>query len=489
MTASARHAHAHAEPGGLARAVAEQVAREGFLRGIGCLGLAVSGGADSVALFHLLRPLCEAAGIRTAVFHLNHGLRGEGSDADERFVRSLAEAAGIACVAGRAGLADRAPDGRSLEMAARDARLDFFRQAAAETGADTVATGHQADDVAETLLLRLARGAGAAGLAGIRPRTQLPGSGLFLIRPLLPFPGAELRAWLRGNGLDWREDPSNLDPAIPRNRIRHVLIPDLQRLWQPGLRAQLCRSAAILREEDALLETLAGRALEALAPPRPEGPDALPAAGLLKHPLALQRRILRLWLFRQACPGAAGFASVEALLDACRGGEGRLVCLPGGRAFRLRDGLLGPEPAREPPPPEGILSCPGVCRWGALEIVSEISRGITGVATGVGRYPAVCALRADALAGRELIVRSRKPGDRIAPVGLNGTKKIQDLFTDGKIPEAARDAVPLFECCGEIAWVPGYRIARRFAVPAADAASVRVTVRPAGTAAGLGAAG
>jgi tRNA(Ile)-lysidine synthase len=482
MSATVQHTPAPAVPEGLEQAVAEEVTRKRLLRGIRCLGLAVSGGADSVALFHLLRPLCEAAGIRTVVFHLNHGLRGEAADGDACFVRSLAHAAGIACITGRADLAGRTPDGQSPERVARDARLAFFRQAAEETGAEAIATGHQADDVAETLLLRLARGAGATGLAGLRPRTSLPRSTRILIRPLLSFPGAVLRAWLRDRGLDWREDHSNLDRTIPRNRIRHALIPDLERFLQPGLRTRLCRSAAILREEDALLETLAGRALDALAPLQPEGlPDSLPAVALLEHPLALQRRILRLWLFRQACPEAAGFAGVDALLDMCRDGKGRSVCLPGGKTFRLHDGLLQLQPAREIPPPETSLSCPGVCRWGALEIVAEFSCGITGTVTGINRYPAVCTLCADTLAGRALLVRSRRPGDRIAPVGLNGTKKIQDLFTDEKIPEAVRDAIPLFECDGELAWVPGYRIGRRFAVPAADAASVRVTVRRAET--------
>jgi tRNA(Ile)-lysidine synthase len=587
----------------LERLVAASVDRLRLLRGVARLGLAVSGGADSVALFHLLSPLCRERGIAVTVLHLNHGLRAEAEE-DARFVQALAAGAELPCLCRRADLAGRPTDGRSLEMAARDARLAFFRQCSREAALDAIATGHQADDVAETLLLRLVRGAGATGLSGLRPRSLLPAeplphfrkcgkqratertplettmpellhlrkcgkqraSGLVapedeaaslshlrrceseepppavaVVRPLLEIPGSALRAWLRERGLAWREDASNRDGAIPRNLVRHTLLPQLEQTWGTGLRARLCQSAEILREDDALLDELAAQRLEEMAlgattrsgahvpfvvptsaglrharnphaspPPVEAGttyperaPDSISTALLLAQPPALQRRVLRLWLFRQRQPLAAGLSHVLTILERCREpGDWRLT-LPGGtvaaceaETLTVRSGYVAPasagcgqvagrhEVCRNPAEAGTTygecaalpVPTPQPVRWGGVEITATPDRGVFSLSSGIGHYPAVCTLSAEAIQGRPLAVRARQPGDRIAPTGLKGSKKIQDLFVDAKIPEAFRDAMPLVVCGGEVAWVPGYRVARRFAVPAPDAPSVRITV-------------
>ena len=464
----------------LERAVTASVADHGLLDGVARLGLAVSGGADSVALLRLMHPLCRERGIAVTVLHLNHGLR-EAADEETRFVQALATDAKLPCLFHRVNLSERAADGRSLEMAARDARLDFFRHCTQEAELDAIATGHQADDVAETLLLRLVRGAGTAGLAGLRPRSN-PG-GYTLIRPLLDIPGADLRAWLTERGFAWREDASNHDAAIPRNFVRHTLLPQLEQAWGMGLRARLCQSAETLREDDALLDTLAEERLAAMSATAANSghPDALPISDLLPQPIALQRRVVRMWLFRQDQSRATGLDHVRTLLARCRElGDWRLT-LPDGMIARVRSGWLNicaanDERAAVPSPADLPLSTAQPLRWGNLAITATPDKGIFSTSNGIGHYPAVCTLGADAIRGLTLTVRTRQTGDRIAPTGLTGSKKIQDIFVDAKIPEPLRDTIPLLVCDGEVAWLPGYRVARRFAVPSPDAPSIRVTI-------------
>ena len=458
-------------PDRVAETVLRDVRRHNLLRGVERLGLAVSGGADSVALFHLLLPLCREAGVAATILHLNHGLRAESAE-EARFVNGLALAASVPFVSENANLAARTSDGSSLEMAARAARLAFFGRCCAECGLDAIATGHQADDVAETVLLRLARGAGAAGLSGLRPVTRLSGS-LVLLRPLLSVSGSALRCWLTQRNLAWREDTTNRDSAIPRNFVRNTLLPQLERTWCPDLRERLCQSAEALREDDALLESLARQAGETVCPD-----GSLDVAPLRQQPLALQRRILRQWLFKRELAEAAGLASVLALLERCQSAGDWQHQLSGNMFAVCHSGQLRLVRPDAPAPIETIVTIPGTHRWGALEIVTERSRGVCASASGVGAYPAVCSLSAAALEGQPLRARSRLPGDRISPTGLSGSKKIQDLFVDAKIPEDRRDQIPLFVSGGEVVWVPGYRVARSFAVPSADAPSIRVTVRP-----------
>lgn len=455
---------AHAEA-----ALAAHLRRHRLLDGVHRLGLAVSGGADSVALLLLMRPLCREAGIAVTVLHFNHGLRPE-SEEEERFVRGLAAQNSVPVLCEKSQAADLQRKGVSLEMAAREARLAFFERCRASAGLDAVATGHQADDVAESLLLRLARGSGAAGLSGLRPRSQT--QRLLLLRPLLAISGAALRGWLRQRNQEWREDASNRDPAIPRNRVRHAILPYLESAWVPDLRARLCRSAEALREDDLLLEELAAEKAGAVC----RG-GSVATAPLLSLPLALQRRILRQWLFRQQQPEAAGLETVAALLDACASPGDWKVALPGGAFAACSSALLSV--ARAPdfaPPPPARVPFSGTVRWGDFEIATEAGHGFTPSPGPIGTCPAACSLSLEALEGQELVVRARQPGDHIAPTGLSGSKKIQDVLTDAKVPERLRDTLPLFACGDEIAWVPGYRVSRLFAVPAPEAPSLHIRV-------------
>jgi tRNA(Ile)-lysidine synthase len=365
-------------------------------------------------------------------------------------------------------------------MSARAARQAFFARCCGTARLDAVATGHQADDVAETLVLRLARGAGGSGLAALRPRSpaspalaRAAGRPFSFIRPLLPASGRALRAWLTRRGLTWCEDASYQSCDIPRNRVRNRLLPQLEAAWGESLRENLCRSADILREEDALLEALAARRLKTIGS---GGEIDIPR--LRRQPEPLQRRILRQWLFAHGEDKAAGFESVARLLGLCFGGEAARLQLPGGSHAVACDGRLTLRSRGAETNPEATLSLPGRTCWGGLEIIAEPHSGICSEAHGVGRYPAACSVDAAKLKGRVLTVRSRKPGDRLYPTGLDGSKKLLDVCVDAKVPEAQRDAIPVIACGEDVVWIPGYRVSRPFRVSAKDAPSLRITVQP-----------
>ena len=474
----------------LHRYMDQVVARGAFLAGVGRLGIAVSGGADSIALLCLLLPLCRQAGVTPVILHFDHGLRGAASAADSAFVRQLAEDRGLACCSATGHIT--AGRGRSVEMAAREARLDFFFDSARAEALDAIATGHQADDVAETLLLRLVRGAGAGGLAGLRPNSVLTrrGQTLRLIRPLLGLPHATLQAWLRAHGIPWREDASNQDTRIARNAVRHQLLPCLAEHMGGAVAAQLAQSAELLRADDEALDALAGDWIErqAAACPPGDAPDTLSSAELAAQSVALQRRILRLWLMRRGQAAATGFAPIENLREAlARQTEWRLT-LPGDLHLGVRAGRLGilerpaaPTPAADPLP----LPVPGDAVWPkGLIITAQLAHGILREPAHLGHWPAACSLARDVVGSRPLTLRTRRPGDRIAPTGMAGTRRLQDLFVDAKLPREARDHLPLLFCGDTLAWVPGYRVARELAVRGDSAPAIHIRIvqrqRPAG---------
>ena len=264
------------------------------------IGLAVSGGADSTALLAALADLRETLGFRAVVLHVDHGLRPDSHD-DARFVEALAARFGLPCHTLRARIRRRPRE--SLEMAARRTRLAFFARMTRALGLDAIATGHHADDVAETFIMRMARGAGPEGLAGLKPVSHV--DGITFIRPLLGLRDADLRTYLRRRGLTWREDSTNADTSILRNKVRHVILPFLREHLDPHITEHLCKSAAILRGDPSLGEAASRRFKHApflltISPatgytPRAESIGALPAtcemsrAALAGHTLEVRR--------------------------------------------------------------------------------------------------------------------------------------------------------------------------------------------------------
>ena len=348
----------------LARRVLGTIRRHALMRRGDRVLVALSGGPDSVALLRVLRELESAGELSVAgIAHLNHGLRDAAND-DEQFCRALAAELELAFRSDLVDVRARAERlGTSLEDAGRRARYELFDRVATELGADVIATGHTRDDQAETFLLRLLRGAGPRGLAGIHPRAGR------VVRPLLDVGREELREYLAALGQPFRDDESNRDLSIPRNRIRHELLPLLSRDFSPGVTDALVREAEIARHDE---DRLQGEAIDLLAlivlrseTGKSGEVEVEVDAGALSavHP-ALAVRVVRTVL-EQVAPGRfVGFDHVERLLELARDPRGQgALSLPGQHAVRRGETLvLG----RRPDPPEPFsnsfrvsLSIPG----------------------------------------------------------------------------------------------------------------------------------
>lgn len=314
-----------------------------LLEGRSVAVVAVSGGGDSVALLHLMTRLSPMLRPQLVVAHLDHGLR-RGSGADRRFVEKLSASLGLpVIVASRDVRAERRKD-ESLEEAARRVRRAFLTAAAEKAGADAIATGHTQDDQAETILMRLARGAGPSALAAMQPA----GPGPF-IKPLLGLERAALRAWLHRRGLTFRDDPSNESLAHDRNRVRRLVIPVLATALNPAAARHLVEAAARLREDALFLDAQARALYEGIA--RRRGAvlklDAN-ALAALPHPLAA--RVARIALEAAGCDSRkVSTRHVEAMLKAASGRAGTSVDLPGRIVLSRRADLLEFRPCVSPP--------------------------------------------------------------------------------------------------------------------------------------------
>jgi tRNA(Ile)-lysidine synthase len=455
--------------------VLETVRRHALLRDGTRVLVGLSGGADSVALLRLLRELEQDGALVVAgAAHLNHQLRGGEADEDEAFCAALAGGLGVPFRAERIDVAALArARKRSVEDAARTARYGFLERAAADLEAHVVAVAHTREDQAETFLLRLLRGSGTRGLAGIQPRAGR------VVRPLLDVARADLRAYLASRGQAFREDSSNADVAILRNRVRHELIPVLESRFSPGITGVLAREAALARQDEEFLHAEAIK-LAARIVLIDEG-VRIDAAGLNSAPRAVSSRVVQMALEQHAGSKPISFDHVEqvlALALADRPGEGRAVSLPG--QFAVCHGgsvVLSPGRGRA----RGSVSDEGGNSFAfSLSIPGEVELGPQRLAVGATPAPAPegAPRRPRKWAGRgtevgvaagalelPLAVRSRRPGDRFRPLGAPGGRKLQDFLVDRKVPRAERDALPLVvDGRDRIVWVVGQAVAEDFRV-------------------------
>ena len=435
--------------------------------------IGVSGGADSMALLHIL------AGLRTTykwhleVAHLHHGLRGKAADADARFVADQCDERKIPCHIGHARIRLQArSSNQSVEMLAREARHRFFRRLVRQGKFDRVALAHTQDDQAETVLLRLLRGAGLQGLGGMSPDTQL--SGLHVVRPLLTTSKAELMEWLRSNDLSWREDESNLSPEFQRNRVRTQILPLLKREFNPEIVAALNRTAAGLRLDAELVLDVAKSDLKSVV-----SAAAVDLNRWEKLSVARRRRVLLHWLQQHGVePDFDMLIKVEAL---CAKHSGTVrMSLPNDRAvvrrydqLTLQTGTPAPRIARPIKLPRS-----GAVRANEWQVEVGAAIGFRKPRQqAVGKWPATAYLSARRVGRAPLYLRTIQPGDRFAPLGMEGSRKIQDILTDLKVPRDRRNEMPVLECRGELVWLPGYCVARGWAVEGRDAASLRIRIQ------------
>ncbi len=397
--------------------------------------LGLSGGADSVALLYLLLPFRDAGQLHLEAVHVNHGIRGGEADGDERFSRELCEKEGVPFHSFRLSLGERRD-----ENAARNGRYACFRTCLRETGIRQLILAHQRDDQAETFLMRLMRGAGPEGLGCMRPVEER--EGYLLLRPMLDLGGAELREALRRSGIPWREDASNAENGYLRNRIRHGLLPRMEELV-PGSARRIARTAEMIgTEHEALIRAESG-------PDGIAGKDWIRLEDLTGLPEAGRREALRRW-WRRNGPRmeerALSYPQTEALTALTEAAPGTVINLPGGwRAERGREHLhlIPPEGGSLPPAawqPEGTA-------FGPFFLESGPSEGTPGDGAFSQEVPP------DFLEGCE--IRTRRPGDRIRPFGMKGSRLLQDYLTDRKIDRPWRDRIPLLCRGGEVLLAAG----------------------------------
>ena len=425
----------------------------------------VSGGADSVALLCALMELAEALDLRISVAHLNHGIRPEAED-DALFVKALCRELGAFYQQEEVDVPAAAKaSGASLEMAAREARYAFFARVAAERGADVVATAHTRDDQAETVLLKLCRGAGTAGLRGIARQTRI--ENVRVIRPLLDFSREDVERFLNDRGQRWREDATNDDTQFRRNFVRHEVLPLLERGLNPRVKEALARTAELIGDEETLLATLTKQALERAH----DETDALQVAALSTMEPALRRRVLQAWLIRVGIPKAnVTFDVIERLDAATQFTDGsQTIDLASGQSVRREYDLLRvvDVAADITAIPETELTVPGetLIPSAGLRITASLTEGFERTPAGpLGQFPCKAWIRWDADVPPVLHVRAWRPGDRIHPVGLEGSCKLQDLFVDAKVPRCDRTRIPVVTSGDEVVWLPGHRIAQNWAI-------------------------
>jgi tRNA(Ile)-lysidine synthase len=456
----------------LSRSVLGTIHRHALLRRSARVLVAVSGGSDSVALLRLLREL-EQSGELTVVgvAHLNHGLRPDAGH-DERFCKSLAEEIGVSFRSEVIDVRARAAStGTSIEDAGRQARYEFFDRVARELDADAIATGHTKDDQAETFLLRLLRGAGPRGLAGIHPRVGK------VVRPLLEIGRDELRAYLTSIGQPFCEDASNADVSIPRNRVRHELLPLLRERFSPTMRDVLAREASIARQDEDRLEqeaidlassiVLRGETRETVQLDR----SALTSL----HP-ALAVRVARLALQYGATGRFVGFDHIERLLEFARQPDDHgMLTLPGqhvvrhGRTLTLSKTLFKPFSNSF----QVSLSIPGEVTFGHWSVSAircpkpdQTMLGGWHLSREGDRHQSLAVVLDADKVSPSLTVRARRPGDRFKPLGMGGReKKLQDLLVDRKVARDRRDSLPLVvDEMDRILWVVGESISEDFRV-------------------------
>jgi tRNA(Ile)-lysidine synthase len=415
--------------------------------------VAVSGGVDSMTLLHALHKISSSHEWKITVAHFNHQLRGRRSDADERLVRKTAIAMKLPFAVGHADVKSLAEKSKlSVEMAARKLRHEFLVHAARERKISTVALAHHADDQVELFFLRLLRGAGGEGLAGMKWNPPSPvNPKITLVRPLLNLSKAELREFASENKIRFREDATNFTSDAKRNRIRNELLPLLRKNYQPGLDKIILRLMEITGAESDVIGDLAGGCLKQRR------------SDFEKLPVAVQRRVLQSQLI------SFGLMADFELIESLRQSAGVAVSV--GSKFSVSRDAKGKVNLQMPP---------AIAGFNLNELAMDLTGRAGQVVFGSVRFGWKFDARknfkrrrgetgceffdADKI-GDQITLRHWCPGDNFHPIGLKSAVKLQDLFTNAKIPRDRRRSLILAVAAeGEIFWVEGLRISENFKI-------------------------
>ena len=433
----------------------------------------VSGGPDSVCLLHILHELREELEIRLVVAHYDHGLREKEDEAETRFVRRLASSMALPFESKKAFLLKKGITS-SVEERARNTRYAFFEKLKDKLSAQKIALGHNLNDQAETVLMRLLRGSGPPGLTGIPPSRENT-----IIRPLIEIRREEIESYLKARGLTYVIDSSNLRTDYLRNKIRLELLPRLLE-YQPRLIDHLGQLASIIGGDNKYLETQAEDWVAREAEQKPEGDILIPVPSFIDLPQPIRNRVTR-HLLRKMGKNLRriDYGHIESvyLLAQSRNPQGFLNLPNGLTVKRVYDRLAflagGPDK-----PVEFYYRLKGVGTY----YVEEIGRSITlveierDVDSSWPNQAWTAYLDAEKLQ-YPLILRTFKPGDRFVPLGMNGQKKIKDFFIDLKIPSEMRASTPILVSQDTPVWICGHRIDDRFKVTSETRKILKVAIR------------
>ncbi len=424
------------------------------------VGVAVSSGADSVFLLHALGEIAPRWDLRLSVIHIEHGIRGPASLADAEFVERLAADLALPFHFRRADVL--AMDG-NLEQDARNIRQAFYADLIASQTIDRVATGHTRTDQAETVLFRILRGSGLAGLAGILPVTDEG-----LVRPLLEIDRNEIEAWLRQHSIAWRDDETNRDPAYARNRLRHEILPLLRDGFNPQLDQALANLATLARDEETYWHAEIALRLQQLRTNSQQ--LILPVSQLAEAPPALARRLVRraIEIVKGDLRGI-DFRHVERVVDMALSTDGSdRMQSPGLDVCRSFDWIRFAPPGTWAPPEDFAVSLqiPGsveLPRSGARIVLQVLEKDAVPrpCATVVNELDWQRLRRGEGAPSLEL--RNWRPGDQYRRVGRTNPEKVKFFFQEGRVPLWERRDWPIITCHGQIVWARRFGAAAEFA--------------------------
>ena len=451
----------------LAQRVLEYVRESELLKPGHRTGIAVSGGLDSVALLRLALELGAELGIVLSVVHFNHRLRGEESDGDENFVAGLAGEHGLACHCQSGEVRAHSLEKHlSLEAAARELRYRYFQSLLQAKTLDRIATAHTLDDQAETVILRLARGAGTRGLAGIYPQVATAGGAI--VRPLLRTQRCELEAYLRSCKQSWREDSSNRDLSHARNRVRHGILPALERDLNPKVREALAESSDLARAEEEFWKQEVDSVFSRLW----KSDHVLKISELNSLPLALRRRVVR-----QAAESfgvTPELKHVREILKVADGGAPSVQLPNGWSVARAQDQLRfrrrGLPAASEY---SYLLPIPGAVNIPEIGVVFEAVLAPAGEP--VSNLEDCLDV---SLLQKSLKVRNWRPGDRYWPTHSKSEKKIKELLQERRVSGDERRLWPVVASGDDVVWVRGFPIPSRFRLRGANPGGLVIGERP-----------